>query len=79
MRRIKVTPEGKLQAAKECAEGKISTSEQARRLGVGRTRVREWVQQYKSQGASAFKDTMTNKVYSLEFKSKVVREYKKGQ
>ena len=29
MRRIKVTPEGKLQAAKECAEEKVSISEQA--------------------------------------------------
>ena len=79
MRRVKVTPEGKLQAAKECAEGKISTSEQARRLGVDHTRVREWVQQYKAQGASAFLDTGSNKVYSLELKAKAVREYLDGK
>ena len=79
MRRIKVTPEGKLQAAKECAEGKISTNEQARKLGVDRTRVREWVQQYKAQGASAFKDTGANKVYSDELKAQAIEEYLAGK
>lgn len=79
MRRVKVTPEGKLQAAKECAEGKISPREQARRLGVSHTRVREWIQLYKVQGASAFLDTGTNKVYSLELKAKAVSEYLDGK
>ena len=79
MRRIKVTPEGKLQAAKECAEGKISIKEQARRLGVGRERVHEWVLRYKAQGVSAFIDTGINKVYSDELKTKAIEEYLAGK
>ena len=79
MRRIKVTPEGKLQAAKECAEGKNSIKEQARRLGVGRERVHEWVLRYKAQGVSAFIDTGINKVYSDELKTKAIEEYLAGK
>lgn len=79
MRRIKVTPEGKLQAAKECAEGKYGTSEQARKLGVDDSTVREWVKRYQAQGVSAFYDTDTNKVYSEELKAKAVEDYLSGK
>ena len=79
MRRIKVTPEGKIQAAKECAEGKYGTSEQARKLGVDESTVREWVKRYQAQGVSAFYDTDTNKVYSEELKAKAVEDYLSGK
>ena len=79
MRRIKVTPEGKIQAAKECAEGKYGTSEQARKLGVDESTVREWVKRYQAQGVSAFYDTDTNKVYSEEVKAKAVEDYLSGK
>ena len=79
MRRIKVTPEGKIQAAKECAEGKYGTSEQARKLGVDDSTVREWVKRYQAQGVSAFYDTDTNKVYSEELKAKAVEDYLSGK
>ena len=79
MRRIKVTPEGKIQAAKECAEGKYGTSEQARKLGVNESTVREWVKRYQAQGVSAFYDTDTNKVYSEELKAKAVEDYLSGK
>lgn len=79
MRRIKVTLDAKLQAAKDCAEGKISISEQARRLCVVRSVVLEWVYRYKAQGASAFVDTGVNKVYSEELKAKAVEDYLAGK
>lgn len=79
MRRIKVTPEGKLQAAKECAEEKVSISEQAKGLGLDRATMREWVYRYKAQGASAFFDTGVNKVYSEELKAKAVEDYLSGR
>ena len=74
MQRTKVTMEGKLQAAKECAEGKISISEQARNLGLDRVTVRDWMYRYKAQGESAFCDTGVNKVYSEELKVKAVEK-----
>ena len=79
MRRVKVMPEGKLQAAKECAEGKISINEQARRLGIVSSVVSKWVYRYKAQGASAFVDTGINKVYSEEQKTKAVEDYLAGK
>lgn len=79
MRRIKVTPKGKIQAAKECAEGKYGTSEQARKLGVDESTVWEWVKRYQAQGVSAFYDTDTNKVYSEELKAKAVEDYLSGK
>lgn len=79
MQRTKVTMEGKLQAAKECAEGKISISEQARNWGLDRVTVRDWMYRYKAQGESAFCDTGVNKVYSEELKVKAVEEYLAGK
>ena len=55
MPREKVTPEEKAMAVKDCAEGRLSQTEAARRLGVAESTVREWVQRYKANGASAFR------------------------
>ena len=53
-RREKVTIEERIEAAKACAEGKMSQSEAARRLGINAETVREWVARYKAQGALSF-------------------------
>ena len=73
--REKVTPEEKAMAAKGCAEGRLSQTEAARRLGVAESTVSEWVQWYKANGASAFQKQEHNAVYSDELKLKVVEEY----
>ena len=78
MPREKVTPEEKAMAAKDCAEGRLSQTEAARRLGVDKSTVREWVQRYKANGASAFQKQEHNAVYSNELKLKVVEEYLSG-
>ena len=75
MPREKVTPEEKAMAAKDCAEGRISQTEAARRLGVDESTVSEWVQRYKANGASAFRIREHNAVYSEELKRKAVEEY----
>lgn len=50
MSKSKVTVEERIEAAKSCAEGRMSIAEVARRLGVGSSRVSEWVSQYKVRG-----------------------------
>ena len=45
-RREKVTIEERIEAAKASAEGKMSQSEAARRLGINAETVREWVARY---------------------------------
>jgi len=75
MSREKVTPEEKVMAAKDCAEGRLSQNEAARRLGVNKSTVRGWVQRYKVNGAAAFRVREHNAVYSEELKLKAVEEY----
>ena len=79
MSRGKVTVEERIEAAKACAEGKMSQSEAARRLGVGRGRIGEWTARYKARGAMAFKEEEHNTVYTEELKMVAVREYLDGK
>lgn len=78
MPREKVTPEERTEAAKACVEGRTSAREAARRLGVDKAQVREWVFRYKAHGAEAFREQERNTVYSSELKAQAVREYIKG-
>ena len=79
MPREKVTVEERIEAAKTCAEGRMSQSEAARRLGVNESRVREWVRRYRAQGVSAFQKQEHNTVYSEEIKTAAVKEYLSGK
>ena len=78
MPRGKVTVEERVEAAKACAEGRMSQSEAARRMGVDESTVREWVKRYEAKGALAFKEQEHNTVYPEELKAAAVREYLDG-
>ena len=75
MSREKVTAGERIEAAKACAEGKMSQSEAARRLGIGESSVWEWVARYKAGGALAFKEQEHNTIYTAELKTAAVKEY----
>ena len=79
MSRGKVTVEERIEAAKVCAEGRMSQAEAARRLGVHKSTVEEWVKRYKAKGVLAFKEQEHNTVYTEELKAKAVREYLEGK
>ena len=79
MPREKVTVEERVEAAKVCAEGRMSQSEAARRLGVDRSTVKEWVRRYKAQGVAAFQKQTHNNVYPEELKRAAVKEYLSGE
>lgn len=79
MSRGKVTVEERIEAAKACAEGRISQSEAARRLGVDKSTVREWAKRYEGGGALAFKEQEHNTVYTEEVKAAAVRAYLDGK
>ncbi len=74
MSRGKVTVTERIEAAKACAEGRISQTEAAHRLGVDRTSIREWVARYKAGGALAFKEQEHNTVYAEELKTAAVQQ-----
>ena len=79
MSRKKVTVEERIEAARACARGKMSQSEAARRLGVDRSSVRDWVARYKVNGALAFHETGRNTVYPEKMKRQAVEEYLQGK
>ena len=79
MSKGKVRAEERIEAAKVCAEGRMSQSEAARRLGVDESAVREWVARYKAGGEMAFKVRGQNSVYTEEKKTAAVREYLEGK
>ena len=79
MSREKVTVEERIEAAKACAEGRISQAEAARRLGLHKSTVEEWVSRYKAGGALTFKEQEHNTVYTEGLKVAAVREYLDGK
>ena len=79
MSKEKVTVEERIEAARTCADGRISQAEAARRLGVDKSTVREWVSRYKAGGALAFKEREHNTIYTEEVKAAAVREYLSGK
>ena len=79
MSRGKVSAEARLAVAKACAEGRMSLSEAARRLGVDWTNVREWTARYREKGAAAFQEASGNPKYSPEIKLQAVKEYLDGK
>ncbi len=79
MPREKVTAEERIEAAKACAEGRISQAEAARRLGLHKSTVEEWVRRYEAKGVLAFKEQEHNTVYAEELKTEAVKEYLDGK
>lgn len=79
MQRKKVTVTDQIEAVKSCIEGKLSQSEAAKRLGVNKVNVMEWVKRYKAGGVLAFKELEHNTIYSTEIKQEAVTEYLNGK
>ena len=79
MSRGKVTVEERIEAAKACAEGRMSQAEAARRLGISRPDVTEWVARYEAGGVLAFKEQEQNTVYTEGLKRRAVKEYLEGK
>jgi transposase-like protein len=77
-KREKVTAEERIETARACAEGMMSYTEAAKRLGLVRSTVREWTERYIAQGALGFKELEHNQVYDKELKLSAVREYLEG-
>ena len=72
MSRNKFTAEERIQAARICAEGKMSASEMSKKLGIRKSLVIEWIYRYQENGEVAFTETI---VYSAELKRAAVEEY----
>lgn len=77
--RGKIATAIKQKAVEEIVEGKISQSEAARRLGIGKTVVREWLSKYRSEGEIGLECSGQNRIYSAQTKQQAVEAYLTGK
>lgn len=78
MREEKTTAGERIETARACSEGEMSQSEAAKRLGLDKTTVREWVKRYEACGELALIKQEENKVYTTEMKRTATEEYLTG-
>lgn len=76
--REKVTAEEKAELARRCVEGEESVSGAAKRVGVDRETVQDWIGRYETEGAAGFLPYERNRAYSVELKRQAVEEYLSG-
>ena len=69
----------KQKAVEEIIEGKITQSEAAKRLGIGKTTVRGWLSKYRSEGRIGLENSSQNRIYSIQTKQQAVEAYLTGQ
>ena len=70
--------EVKVKACKEYLSGKGSFTSIGREISVAKSTMIIWVNQYKKYGPSIFDTKERNKIYTKEFKAKVILEYLNG-
>lgn len=78
MRKEKIETSIKRKAVKKIESGKLSQSEAAKQLGIGKTTIRGWLSRYRSEGISGLKSENRNRVYSIETKRQAVEAYLTG-
>ena len=69
----------KQKVVEEIAKGKISQSEAAKRLGIGKTSIREWLSKYRSEGEIGLECSSQNRIYSIQTKQQAVEAYLTGK
>ena len=79
MSRSKHSAEERSRIAQECISGNLGQGEAARQAGVDESTIRDWVRQYKAEGATAFLHKEHNRHYSPELKETAVKDYLSGR
>ena len=79
MGREKISPTIKQKAVAEIESGRLSQSEAAKRLGVGRTTIRGWLSKYRSEGSVGLENNGKNRIYSVQTKRKAADAYLTGK
>ena len=77
-RKQKLSVEEKVKIIQAYLVGEISKSEAARRAGVARDTLDQWIRNYEADGADAFQ-AHRNRVYSPEVKRAAVKAYLSGE
>lgn len=75
----KATAEEKTRVTQKCLSGRMTRSEAAALLQVDITTISDWIDQYESEGPSAFLSRERNRVYTAELKTRAVISYLNGE
>ncbi len=78
-RKEKLSTEEKMRLLRQCLAQEISVNEAARRAGVNRVSVRQWIAKYEAEGVDGLLPQQKNRVYSAEMKLKAVQDYLSGE
>lgn len=79
MGRERISPTIKQKAVAEIESGRLSQSEVAKRLGVGRTTIQGWLSKYRSEGSVSLENNGKNRIYSVQTKREAVDAYLTGK
>ena len=79
MRKRKYKPETIIHIVKANLESGIAIHRLSEQYGIHRGRIQEWIEQYKTNGESAFFYEEHNRVYCEETKRQAIKEYLAGK
>ena len=77
-RRDEIKADEKVRIAKAYTQGKIGISEAAKQIGVHHTVIKDWIQLYQTEGATAFLPKEGNRQYDPVVKEMAVKDYLSG-
>ena len=78
-KRRRIRTEEKVQIAKACATGKLSTTAAADQLGIHKSVVNDWVRLYQTEGATSLCPQSEQRRYSPTLKEAAVKDYLSGK
>ena len=78
-KRRKIKAEEKIRIVKAYTQGKIGISEAAKQIGVHHTVIKDWIQLYQIEGATAFLPREGNRRYDPVIKEMAVKDYLSGR
>jgi transposase-like protein len=78
-RRDEIKADEKVRIAKAYTQGKIGISEAAKQIGVHHTVIKDWIQLYQTEGATAFLPREGNRQYDPVVKEMAVKDYLSGR
>ena len=77
--KTKSSMEEKIRVVRDCIEGRLSSSEAARKMRVHKETVRDWIARYETEGSLGLLPTESDRVYSVDLKLQAVLEYLGGE
>lgn len=77
-KRSRISLEVKVHVVKQCLRNETNPTYEAKRLGINKSTVTDWVRKYRADGCEGLKESRGWKVYSEELKSLAIKDVLAG-